>query len=215
MSKSTPVGIKSILEKLSKLTDAPPSEDQRKEAHKQIATEKNDRGAAILLASTVQITLQAALLGYLGLDRAPNELFGHEGSPMGTFENQIRMAYALRIIGDETRTNLKLIKGIRNTFAHTLQPLTFETEEIVVACSRLSSPLQKMAETGAGEGFGAKYAINGPPARRQFQIVANAIAFALSIQGARMMRPIPAKNLIPNFPPHEGYTVSVMPPPLP
>ncbi|MBU6297254.1 MAG: hypothetical protein KGJ79_02935 [Alphaproteobacteria bacterium] len=196
----------------SELTNKPPTRKQFQEIQHQTAAEKNDRGAAIMLASNVQMTLKTALLAYLDLDHFSNELFGHDSAPLATFENQIRMAHALGIIGDKTRTNLKLIKSVRNAFAHAIHPITFESPEIVDACARLESPLKTQE---AQEGLGAKYAVKGPPARRQFQSISNDIAFALMVQAIRTMRPAPAKDFIPNFPPHEDYVIVVRPPPLP
>ena len=50
------------------------------------------------------------------------------------------MAKALKIFGTETEANLGLIRAIRNAFAHSTIPITFETPEIIELCRFLVVP---------------------------------------------------------------------------
>ena len=102
---------------------------------------RNERGAAILLAANVEnglryaITRRGSILG-----RVDNEeLFSYD-RPMGSFQHKIRMAYALGIIGNETKENLGIIRRVRNTFAHAASPVSFSTNCVHQACDLLAVP---------------------------------------------------------------------------
>ena len=53
------------------------------------------------------------------------------------FSAKIAMAYAFRLIGPITRFDLDLIRFIRNEFAHSRMPLTFQTAEVKAVCDHL------------------------------------------------------------------------------
>jgi len=59
---------------------------------------------------------------------------------MGSFQHKIRMAYALGIIGNETKENLGIIRRVRNTFAHAASPVSFSTNCVHQACDLLAVP---------------------------------------------------------------------------
>ncbi len=109
---------------------------------------RNDRGAALLLVANLENSMRIAIEGKLSTaERHRAMLFDGEVSPFGTFSRKIRMGYALRLFGDETRSNLEIIRRIRNVFAHAPCPLHFSTVEVVNACALLKVP----APVGAAE----------------------------------------------------------------
>jgi hypothetical protein len=127
-----------ILEALSALSNAEPSHDHYEMYRRETHGEKNDRGAAILMATNLENALQSAIVSHLQLRSSQRrELFKFD-SPMGTFENKIRIAAALKIIGPITRKNIEVIKAIRNAFAHAKIPITFKDAEVTAACKLLT-----------------------------------------------------------------------------
>jgi DNA-binding MltR family transcriptional regulator len=128
------------LESLSALSRATPKQDHRGDFIQEINQEKNDRGAAILVVTNVENALQTCLQNILvNQDASHNDLFGNN-APMATFDSKIRMAYALGIVGPEMLENLNIIRHIRNAFAHSKIPITFDTKEVADASNLLHKP---------------------------------------------------------------------------
>ncbi len=129
-----------ILDALSTLSRTTPKHDHRKEFIQEINQEKNDRGAAILVVTNVENALRICLQNILvNQDVLHDNLFGIN-APMSSFDSKIRMSYALGIIGSEMRKNLDVIRSVRNAFAHSQIPITFETKEVSNAAALLRKP---------------------------------------------------------------------------
>jgi hypothetical protein len=139
--QSVPKGssTKKALEALNQLTDTQPTRDHLADFMKETNAEKNDRGAAILLATNVENALQGALMRMFGPRSNTRKLFG-VNSPLGAFSNKIEVGYALGIFGDQMKTNLDIIRTVRNAFAHAKIPITFDTTPVRNACSLLVVP---------------------------------------------------------------------------
>jgi hypothetical protein len=127
------------LEALNQLIDAQPTHDHFADFIKETNAEKNDRGAAILLATNVENALQGALTRMFRTRSNIRKLFG-VNSPLGAFSNKIEVGYALGILGQQTKANLDIIRTVRNAFAHAKIPITFETDQVKNACSHLVIP---------------------------------------------------------------------------
>ena len=104
---------------------------------------KNDRGAAILLAANLESSLQIAI-----------ERKEPTADRTATFEAKIKKGHALGLFGEETKNNLDLIRWIRNAFAHSLSPVRFSTAEIESACAllKLPAPVGKADDQGDATG---------------------------------------------------------------
>lgn len=119
---------------LQKLGREPLTAAHVEEWYRQLDAEANDRGAAILAATAVENALQFAITNRLLIHEGQdNHLFGFN-SPMGSFENKIRIGYALRIFWHKTKRNLDAIKAVRNAFAHASTPIDFENQKIKAVC---------------------------------------------------------------------------------
>lgn len=93
---------------------------------------------AIITAVQIDDALETALLRKMTiLEDEVDEVFVGDSGPLSTFSAKIKMAYALGIIGRDTRRDLVIVKNIRNAFAHARRPVRFTTEEITVACAQL------------------------------------------------------------------------------
>jgi hypothetical protein len=110
------------LEALNQLIHAQPTHDHFADFIKETNAEKNDRGAAILLATNVENALQGALTRMFRTRSNTRKLFG-VNSPLGAFSNKFEVGYALGIFGDQTKSNLDIIRTVRNAFAHAKIPL--------------------------------------------------------------------------------------------
>lgn len=89
----------------------------------------SDRAMAIASTAFVEHYLEAVIA-----DNLPNmsktvhrKLFG---GPLGNLSAKTEIARAMDLIGPVTTSDLRLIRRIRNEFAHNLLPLTFESTEI-------------------------------------------------------------------------------------
>ena len=130
---------KASIDKLVTLSRATLSFEHIIEFQSELNSENNHRGSAILIASTVENVLETAILRILTKGRT-KRIFGHR-EPLGGFSNKILMGYALNIYGDEMFGNLEIIRNIRNAFAHSKVPISFETPEVANVCAALQSPV--------------------------------------------------------------------------
>lgn len=97
-------------------------------------------GAVMVFAAAVEEQLKAAIMtrmkGISGRQEA--RLFENYG-PLSSFSAKIDVSYALQIITTEVWTDLKVIKEIRNEFAHTAKYINFQTPTVVFVMKKFSS----------------------------------------------------------------------------
>ena len=129
-----------ILQALGQISNSKLLSEHLPDFGREVGTINNDRGAAILLATHLEDVLQFALIQRLKIDHKRfNDIFGYDAA-MGNFDRKVRVAHAIGIITDETRSTLDIIRRIRNAFAHALIPISFNTSEVANACSLLEVP---------------------------------------------------------------------------
>lgn len=101
----------------------------------------SDREIAIVCTSLLEYSLGNLLersFRNLSSDQR-RELF--EGTaPLSTFSARIAISYALAIVDKSIKSDLDLVRQIRNAFAHTIKPLNFDTPVIADCCKRLLAP---------------------------------------------------------------------------
>jgi hypothetical protein len=132
-------GNSSIMEALSALTEIDPSPEHFIRYDEEASAEKNDRGAAILIATNLENALETAIVRHLRLRRRSKKLFGFN-APFGTFDFKIRVGHAFGLFKDETEANLHTIRAIRNAFAHAKVPVKFSDAAVTNACALLTVP---------------------------------------------------------------------------
>jgi hypothetical protein len=170
------------LEALAQLSRAMPTYEHFHEFYQQVSAEKNDRGAALMLAANVENGLLYILRRTLVIKHGQDKRLFRFDAPIGTFEAKIRIGYALDIFGPETKNNLDCIKAIRNAFAHAVVPITFQTKEVADVCDLLVMPeiLTPRAVNGeTGEIVGAMPP--DPTPRIRFQKVCEATGHNLFV----------------------------------
>lgn len=105
---------------------------------------QSDRGAAILLTSWLEEELADCLKSkFINIQNNATNVFQRNG-PLSTLSSKIEISYLLGFISEENYKNLKIIKRVRNEFAHSLldkkeNPINFESEHIKNRCYSLDS----------------------------------------------------------------------------
>jgi mannitol operon repressor len=100
---------------------------------------ESDRSAAIIGAAFLDEHLKQLLTNFFVDDPKEVAHLLSSESPLGSFGARIRAAYCLGLVSREYFQSLKLIKDVRNAFAHQLHGLTFDDKEIAAACRKLQA----------------------------------------------------------------------------
>jgi DNA-binding MltR family transcriptional regulator len=106
---------------------------------------QSDREAAIVAGGLVEDRLGAAIKAHFvpipdkgDTAKAVTASTLFEGyGPLATFNAKIDIGFALGIYGTVTRSDLHIVRKIRNDFAHTLEPITFTDQHIAQKCGQL------------------------------------------------------------------------------
>jgi DNA-binding MltR family transcriptional regulator len=109
---------------------------------------QSDRGATILAASVISTFLEKAILTKLTptSNRRRVKLFRGFG-PLSTLSSRIEIAYSLGLFDEDYYGRLNAIKDIRNEFAHSIVPLTFQSENIRKLCMKLNFKIEPPIST--------------------------------------------------------------------
>jgi DNA-binding MltR family transcriptional regulator len=100
----------------------------------------DDRSVAIVAGTLLEHALESAVSSYF-VDVGEAEirkLFEGDGEregAIGSFHAKASIAYALGVFGPQTRSDLSLIRRIRNVFAHSAAIVSFTTESVTGACN--------------------------------------------------------------------------------
>lgn len=98
---------------------------------------QTDRASAIVSSSLLEELLERLILAFLiDNEKTKNNLFDGM-APLSTMSAKINVAYHLGLINKNEYEDLKIIKNIRNDFAHSFETINFETQRIKNKCIRL------------------------------------------------------------------------------
>lgn len=100
---------------------------------------ETDRSAAIIVAAFLDEHIKQLLINYLVNDEKETDLLLSSDSALGSFGPRIRAAYCLGLLSKEYFESLKIIKDIRNSFAHQLHGRSFSDTDLTAKCERLKS----------------------------------------------------------------------------
>lgn len=101
----------------------------------------NDASFAVRSCSYVHKMLEKLIRTKFRELSADDDAFLFDGGRNGLiagFSNQLRLSFALQYIDFDTYDDLMLMNNIRNSFAHSLHPATFETGPIADDCKKLA-----------------------------------------------------------------------------
>jgi hypothetical protein len=98
------------------------------------------RSTAIAGSAYLEHGLRTAIIHYLRntLSEAEQErLFVGDAAPLVTFADRINLAFALGILGNDSRSDFNAIRLIRNVFAHSVIDVEFDLTTIATAIETL------------------------------------------------------------------------------
>ena len=99
---------------------------------------ESDRAAAVLAGSFVDEFTRKFIRSRMVDDKISDELLYGYG-PLANFGARINTLYAFGFINKSARDDLDVIRQIRNHFAHHPEQTSFEGEEVIRLCGKLST----------------------------------------------------------------------------
>lgn len=99
----------------------------------------DDRSDVLLAVALLEQSIENAILQFFANKDDTIFIDQSEGN-LSNLSMKIRLAYALGIIEDKIRKELKIIKDVRNVFAHSASIVRFDSEEISNAIEQLVIP---------------------------------------------------------------------------
>ncbi|MBB6110291.1 Mannitol repressor [Mucilaginibacter lappiensis] len=98
--------------------------------------EESDRGLCLFAVGRLEVILQDLLDKKLvGSKTFKKQLFGNNGA-LATLSSKIKMCYSLGLISKGYFNEIDNLRDVRNTFAHSDQPLNFESLAIDALCKK-------------------------------------------------------------------------------
>lgn len=100
----------------------------------------DDRAAALVYGAMLEHSLEIAISTYFVVDpKALRRVFDYSAmGPLATFESKIRLGLALGVFEQKMHDDLRMLKQIRNAFAHARSKIDFYTPAVVSACNSLN-----------------------------------------------------------------------------
>ncbi len=134
--------------------------------------ESPDRSACIVVTSLITQVLERVILARLLIDEESriSPLFGRDDA-LSTFYGNIHLAFALQLISEAVRDDLEVIRRVRNAFAHSVLPLTFDTKDISLEIFKLRYNNYYTLSSSEREEFESF----SPTDRREFMICCHAV----------------------------------------
>jgi hypothetical protein len=105
-----------------------------------ILSQHTEAGNALVVAGIVEDWLEKLLLakGRTISNKTAKRIFEGMG-PLSSFSGKIDVAYLFELIDKDVARDLRVIKDIRNKFAHTTQFVHFQSEHIAKDCQNLTT----------------------------------------------------------------------------
>lgn len=101
---------------------------------------QSQAGSALVIAGLIDDELQKLLLSAMRTlsNKMAERLFEGYG-PLKDFAAKIDIAFAFKLIDQQTHADLRIIKDVRNKFAHPIHYVFFNSPEIIKLCEKLSN----------------------------------------------------------------------------
>jgi hypothetical protein len=119
---------------LGDLTREKLTQSELKLAYDEIDNQTSHRAAAILAAAFVEDAIRFALKAEFQAltDAECNQIFGT------SFSRVIDLGHAVGLYGKEAKSDLHVIRIVRNVFAHAMKPIDFDTPQIAKEVAKLT-----------------------------------------------------------------------------
>jgi hypothetical protein len=98
---------------------------------------ETERGLPITAGAMLDEVLAEILRAFMADNAETTRLLKGFNAPLGMFASRISACYALALIGEDEFQELSTIRKIRNNFAHTWKPKTFEDNSVIDLCGNL------------------------------------------------------------------------------
>ena len=106
------------------------ADEHIKEVIDELATQ-SDRGAALIAASLLDVSLRQAMrCRFVAFKDFTETMYMNQGAPLGSFSARITVARAMGVIGELAESHLNSIRRIRNQFAHSPIKVDFTHEAV-------------------------------------------------------------------------------------
>ncbi|HBN9510204.1 TPA: transcriptional regulator [Pseudomonas aeruginosa] len=106
----------------------------------------DDRGLVLSVAAFAEDSLGSLIKAYFRPVKTTSELIDGFNAPLGTFSSRIKISYSVGLLGEQQFNDLERLRKIRNLFAHTWKPITFEDK-------RISEHIRKLNYSNISEKF--------------------------------------------------------------
>lgn len=114
------------------------SSDSHRKALEEIQQTASDRATALVGATLVERDLLNAIEARLVDDSDVVKKLFKPAGPIGNFGTKVELGYLLSIYDKSARDDLNQFVTIRNRFAHSIEPLKFDSREIKKLCASLT-----------------------------------------------------------------------------
>lgn len=149
--------------------------------------DESDRAAALLAASFLEHIFAEKLRSFFAKDKSVEALFECHG-PLGSLSAKIDIAFALGLLTHDMKSDLTLIRKVRNHFAHHPQHTSFADSPVRDFCAKLTTA--KGIPTRNGAEFREK-----KPRDQYLFAVALSLTYFDRFVGAESRRSVPMRPL--------------------
>ena len=99
--------------------------------------DESDRSVVILAGSFIEMTLEKYLRMKLVDSESVAQLFSGY-APLATFSAKIEVGFALGLLPVHVYQDLKVVKKLRNIFAHEVEPWNFDSQRVGDICANFN-----------------------------------------------------------------------------
>jgi len=99
--------------------------------------DQSDRATAIVAATIIDELLGRCLLGFMREDKQAKELLLNVYKPLSSLKAKTDLAYMLGLLTDDERSDIEIIRKIRNDFAHKFDNRLFTTPDVKALCGKM------------------------------------------------------------------------------
>jgi hypothetical protein len=132
------VGSKSKKQSLYSISRENVASEAEFTAYKKVMFGESHRSCALMASAYVEHMILGLIRTKLIIltEKEENTLFFEEGSTLGTFAARVDIAYGLGLITPEQKSDLNIIRRVRNVFAHAIKDIDFQHPLIQNECEK-------------------------------------------------------------------------------
>lgn len=103
----------------------------------EITRDLDERGLVLTLAAFAEEALGGLLSQFMRPGKAANALLEGFNAPLGTFSARTKAAFSLGLLTKRQYENLERLRQMRNEFAHSWEPVTFDDKAVAAHIAAL------------------------------------------------------------------------------